>query len=261
MTLWIRYEHLGRPGFGSLEATVIQVHRGDLFEAREPTGETRSLSEVVVRPPSTPSKFFGLVNNFRAAIEKQGAAVPAEPLYFMKSSNTFRASGEPIRLPAQDLGKIIYEGELGVVIGREARNVAEADADRHIFGYTCVNDVTAVDLINRDPTYAQWTRAKNFDSFGPFGPVIATGIDPMHSNVRTALNGKVRQDYPLSDMVFSPRALVSLISRDVTLLPGDVIACGTSLGIGVLKPKAQVEVVIEGIGTLFNPIEGPGHQS
>jgi 2-keto-4-pentenoate hydratase/2-oxohepta-3-ene-1,7-dioic acid hydratase in catechol pathway len=205
--------------------------------------------------PVQPTKYIGLASNFRALAAKQGGAVPAEPLWFLKAPSAWLAPGRPIRLPGEEAGKVIYEGELGVVIGREARDVPEAEADGFILGYTCVNDVTALDVLGRDPAFAQWARAKSFDTFGPFGPVLATGLDPAQLTVRTLVNGKVRQEYPCSDMIFPPRALVSRLSRELTLLPGDLIACGTSLGVGVLRPGATVEVVIEGIGALSNPVE------
>ena len=130
---------------------------------------------------------------------------------------------------------------------------SEAEAADAIFGYTCINDVTAADLINKNPTFAQWVRAKSFDTFGVFGPVVATGLDPMTLTIKTMLNGEERQNYPVSDMYFPPVTLVALISRDMTLEPGDVIACGTSVGVGVMKePKNVVEVIIDGIGTLSN---------
>jgi 2-keto-4-pentenoate hydratase/2-oxohepta-3-ene-1,7-dioic acid hydratase in catechol pathway len=256
MAVWVRFERGGSTALGRVEGGVVQVHEGDLFAGARPTGETVPLEGLALATPVEPSKYIGLVNNLRAAAERQGGAIPAEPLYFLKAPSAFLAPGRAIRLPAGDVGKVIYEGELGVVIGRVARDVAEADADRFIFGYTCVNDVTALDLLGRDPGFAQWTRAKSFDTFGPFGPVIATGLEPDRLTVRTLVNGKVRQEYPCSDLIFSPRALVSRISRELTLLPGDLIACGTSLGIGVLRRGATVDVAIEGIGTLSNPVEG-----
>jgi len=132
--------------------------------------------------------------------------------------------------------------------------VSEADAPRVVFGFTCVNDVTAVDLLKKDPSFDQWARAKSFDTFGVFGPVIATGLDPMALSVRTILNGKERQSYPVSDMFFPPYKLVSLISRDMTLMPGDVVACGTSLGAGTMADlQNTVEVIIDGLGKLSNP--------
>ncbi len=258
MASWVRFEREGGEGFGTVEGGVVHVHSGDLFGEARPTGELAPLVEVRLATPSRPTKYIGLVNNYRAAAERQGGALPAEPLWFLKPPSAWLAPGRPIRLPAEDAGKVVYEGELGIVIGREARDVPEAEVDRVVFGYTCVNDVTALDLLGRDPAFAQWARAKGQDTFGPFGPVVATGLDPERLTVRTLVNGKVRQEYPCSDMIFPPRALVSRLSRELTLLPGDVIACGTSLGVGVLRPGATVEVTIDGIGTLSNPVERRG---
>ena len=257
MASWLRFEHEGRTRIGTLEGGTVHLHDGDLFAGPRPTGEAVPLAAVRLLTPCTPSKLVGLVNNFREAAAKASLPFPAEPLWFLKAPSSYLAPGAAIRLPAQDVGKVIYEGELGVVIGREARDVPEAEADAFIFGYTCVNDVTALDLIGRDPQYAQWSRAKSFDTFGPFGPVVATGLDPDRLSVRTLVKGKVRQEYPVSDAVFGPRQLVAHLSRQMTLLPGDVIACGTSVGIGVLRSGLIVEVVIEGIGALANTVSGP----
>jgi 2-keto-4-pentenoate hydratase/2-oxohepta-3-ene-1,7-dioic acid hydratase in catechol pathway len=125
----------------------------------------------------------------------------------------------------------------------------------HVLGYTCANDVTMADVLHRDPSFAQWVRAKGFDTFCPFGPVVATGLDPERLVVKTTLNGELRQDYPISDMRFSVRELVSRISQDMTLHPGDLILCGTSVGVGSMKPGSSIEVEIEGIGKLANRFE------
>jgi 2-keto-4-pentenoate hydratase/2-oxohepta-3-ene-1,7-dioic acid hydratase in catechol pathway len=146
----------------------------------------------------------------------------------------------------------VFEGELGIVVGSRAKDLGlEAAADA-IFGYTCVNDVTAAETLKENADFDQWCRAKGHDTFCPLGPVIATGLDVAQLRVVTRLNGDVRQDYPLSDMIMSPALLVSRLSGDMTLLPGDVIACGTSLGVGSMKDGALVEVSIDGIGTLRN---------
>jgi 2-keto-4-pentenoate hydratase/2-oxohepta-3-ene-1,7-dioic acid hydratase in catechol pathway len=150
---------------------------------------------------------------------------------------------------------VVFEGELGIVIGSVCKQVSEGDAPRHVFGYTCANDVTVADILNRDASFAQWVRAKGFDTFCPFGPVVASGIDPAKLVVRTILNGEVRQNYPISDMRFSVAQLVSLISQDMTLFPGDIILCGTSVGVGSMKPGSTVEVEIAGIGKLSNRFE------
>jgi 2-keto-4-pentenoate hydratase/2-oxohepta-3-ene-1,7-dioic acid hydratase in catechol pathway len=156
------------------------------------------------------------------------------------------------RIIGMSAGKVVFEGELGIVIGKTCSGVAEADALDHVFGYTCANDVTVSDILNRDASFAQWTRAKGFDTFCPMGPVVATGLDPSTLTVTTTLNGEVRQNYPISDMRFSVQQLVSLISFDMTLNPGDVILCGTSVGVGSMKPGSTIEVEIGGIGRLSN---------
>jgi len=252
---WIRFEQGGSTGFGTLDGATVRVHSGDMLGANAPTGATVRLSEVRLLTPTAPTKMLALWNNFRALAAKLNAAIPDEPLYFLKSPNSFLAGGETIRKPAAYDGKVVFEGELGVVIGKTCRAVGVEEAKRNIFGYTCINDVTAAELINRDPTFAQWTRAKGFDTFGVFGPVVATGLDPSTLTVRTVLNGQERQNYPVSDMIFGPIELVSLISRDITLEPGDVICCGTSIGAGSMKPGSAIEITIEGIGTLSNRYE------
>jgi 2-keto-4-pentenoate hydratase/2-oxohepta-3-ene-1,7-dioic acid hydratase in catechol pathway len=192
-----------------------------------------------------------LWNNFHALAAKLNAREPDEPLYLLKAPTTAAAPDAVVSKPASYDGKIVYEGELGIVIGRQCREVSVDQADQFIFGYTCVNDITASDIIGKDASFAQWARAKGYDSFCPFGPVIASAIDPAKLVVRTILNGVERQNYPISDMIFSSRQLVSNISHDMTLLPGDLICCGTSIGVGVMKePVNTVTVAIGGIGEL-----------
>ncbi len=253
---WTRFKHGGQTGFGTLEADTITLYEGDLFGDAQATSRTLALSEVKVLAPTKPGKMVALWNNFHALAEKLNMPEPEEPLYLLKGGNSFLATGETIHRPHSYDGKVTYEGELGIVIGKECKEVAEADIEPYIFGYTCVNDVTAVELINKDSTFAQWARSKSFDTFGVFGPVIATGLDPMGLSVRTVLNGQERQNYPVNDMIFPPLRLTSLISHDMTLYPGDVIACGTSLGVGSMKePSNTIEVSIEGIGVLSNVFE------
>jgi len=255
MTQWIRYAEGGVAGFGTLEGTRITAFAGDMFDSPRPTGKTLALDSVVVLTPTAAGKMVALWNNFRALAAKLGNPVPAEPLYFIKGNNSYLATGQTIRMPRSYSGKVVFEGELGIVIGKTCRAVTPAEAQRNIFGYTCINDVTAVDIFARDATFAQWTRAKSFDTFGVFGPVVATGLDPLQLAVRTVLDDQERQNYPCSDMVFPPDRLVSLISQDMTLDPGDVIACGTSVGVGSMKPGSTVAVSIDGIGTLTNRFE------
>jgi 2-keto-4-pentenoate hydratase/2-oxohepta-3-ene-1,7-dioic acid hydratase in catechol pathway len=255
MARWARINRDGRESFGTIEGDSLRVHSGNMFGQAIPTGESIPLADAELLTPVVPGKMVALVDNYRALVAKLGHAVPAEPLYFLKAASSFLADGGTIRLPKSYSGKVIYEGELGIVIGRRLSQASETDAAAGIFGYTCINDVTAIEIIARDPGFAQWTRAKSFDTFGVFGPVIATGVDPSALVVKTILNEQERQNYPVADIIFPPARLASLISRDMTLEPGDVIACGTSVGVGSMKPGSTVSVVIDGIGTLTNRFE------
>ena len=255
MAHWLRFEHQGTSGFGRLAGDSVEVFEGDMFHAPVATGKTLPVAGLKLLTPCQPTKMVALWNNFRALAEKLGQAIPTEPLYFLKGNNAFHPHGEPIRVPPAYTGKVVYEGELGVVIGKRACAVSESDAASHIFGYTCINDVTAAELLFKDTSFAQWTRAKSFDTFGVFGPVIATGLDPMTLTIKTILNGQERQNYPVADMIIPPAKLVSLISQDMTLEPGDVIACGTSIGVGSMKAGSEVSIIIDGIGELKNRYE------
>ena len=259
MTLWVRFGHAGQTKFGTLDGERITVHEGSMFASPRATGETLALADVTLKYPCEPSKMLGLWNNFHALARKINSPIPPEPLYFIKNPVSFADPGSAVRRPASYDGKVVYEGELGIVIGESVLNADEARAAAAIFGYTCVNDITAIDVLTRDPTFAQWTRAKGFDGFGPFGPAIATGLDPATLVVRTILNGDERQNFPIADMVFTPAQLVAMISRDMTLLPGDIISCGTSVGVGSMRnPENTIEIEILGIGTLRNTYSQPG---
>ena len=254
MARWIRYEHAGSTGFGTLDGETVHEHRGDMYAEAVPTGRTLALAEVRLLMPVQPGKVIALWNNFKSLGDKLGLAAPPEPLYFIKSPNAYLNPGETIRKPAS-VEKIVFEGELGIVIGRRCKEVDEAEAARCIFGYTCANDVTAADVLNRDASFAQWTRAKGYDTFCPIGPAVATGLDPATLVVRTKLDGQTRQDYPASDMRFTVPQLVSRLSHDMTLEPGDVVLIGTSIGVGSMKPGSTVEVEIVGIGKLVNRVD------
>ena len=251
---WVRYQHDGAIGFGTLAGDRIAEHRGDMFAAPESTGRTLALRDVKLLSPTAPTKVIALWNNFAALGAKLNLAVPAEPLYLLKAPNSFSNPGDVIRQP-RSRGKVVFEGELGIVIGRTASGVGEADALNYVFGYTCANDVTEAEILNRDASFTQWVRAKGLDTFCPMGPVVATGLDASTLVVTTTLNDEVRQNYPISDMRFSVSQLVSLISFDMTLYPGDVILCGTSIGVGSMKPGSDVTVEINGIGALRNRYE------
>jgi 2-keto-4-pentenoate hydratase/2-oxohepta-3-ene-1,7-dioic acid hydratase in catechol pathway len=260
MSKWIRFRRQDSQldEFGQLlddtdiELQRVQVCRGNLFDSPQATDEILQVGDLTLLTPCWPGKMIGLWKNVRSAAEKQGLSIPLEPLYFLKPNNCYLPHQGLIRRPAYYDGRIIYEGELGVVIGKACRNVSEQEAEDYIFGYTCVNDVTALSLIDKDPTFPQWCRAKSMDTFGAFGPSIETDADAEQLRVQTYYRGKLRQDYPIADLIFSPRQIVSLLSQDMTLLPGDLIACGTGVGVLPIKPGNTIEVKIAGLDTLSN---------
>jgi 2-keto-4-pentenoate hydratase/2-oxohepta-3-ene-1,7-dioic acid hydratase in catechol pathway len=252
--LWVRFRNGGTTGFGTLEGERVRVCEGDMFDRPTPTDGFLPLRGVELLMPVQPTKVIALWNNFHALGEKLKLAAPAEPLYLIKSPNSYLDPGGTIRKPACD-GKVVFEGELGIVIGTRCKEVSEGRALDHVLGYTCANDVTVADILHRDASFAQWVRAKGFDTFCPFGPAVATGLDPSKLVVKTTLNDDVRQEYPISDMRFSVPQLVSLISQDMTLYPGDIILCGTSIGVGSMKPGSTIDVEIAGIGKLSNRFE------
>ncbi len=256
MAHWIRYEKGGQTGFGTLDGDTISVHSGDMFAGAKPTGEKVKLADVTVLTPCDASKMVCLWNNFGQLADKFKFQKPVDPLYFLRSPGSYHPHNQPLKRPPTYKGKIFYEGELGIVIGKKCFNISEAEANDYIFGYTCVNDVTAIDLLKAFPTFDQWSRAKSFDTFGVYGPTIATGLDPMKLSVRTILNGKEVQNYPVADMFFPPAKLVAAVSKDMTLHPGDIIACGTSVGAGEIgKEKNTVEIAIDGVGVLRNTLD------
>lgn len=257
MSTWVRFEHAGNIGFGALHTDTIHVHHGCLFDAPADTGERLARDSVTLLTPCEPTRMLALWNNFYERARKEGLTRPQHPLYFVKVDSCFAGPAEPIRQPLNYDGPVVFEGELGIVIGQACHNVAREEIDDYIFGYTCVNDVTARDIMKADPSFVQWTRAKGFDSFGVFGPAIVTDIEPDELVVETRVNGEVKQHYPVSDMFYRPRDIVYHLARDMTLKPGDVIACGTSLGTEPMPPGCEVEIIIEGVGTLSNPFLSP----
>ena len=255
---WLRFAHQGRTGFGVVDQDRIAVHQGEMFGSAQATGEHLALAEVQVLAPCEPRQCFALWNNFRAAAAKNNWAEPTEPLYFLKGANSYSHHLAPVPKPRHYDGRIIFEAELAVVIGKGGRDIAPEHAAAHVFGYTCVNDVTALEMLHADASFAQWTRCKSMDGFTPFGPWIETELDLSQAQVVARVNGRERQNYPISDMFFSPLELVSRLSRDVTLQPGDLISCGTSLGAMPWQVGATVEVAVEGIGVLSNTLQAQG---
>lgn len=253
MTRWARFRSNDcRVGFGAFEDDRIVEYEGDLFGSPRPTGTTIRRGAFTLLRPCAPSKIVALWNNFHALAAKLGKAAPAHPLFLIKPGTSVIGPAEPIERPTGYAGKIAYEGELGIVIRRSCKDVKVSEALEYVLGYTCVNDVTAVDVLNDNMDFVQWCRSKGYDTFGCLGPVITTELEWSRARVITRVDGIERQNYPLSDMVLSPAEQVSRISHDMTMLPGDVIACGTSLGVGSIKDGSTVEVIIDGIGSLTN---------
>jgi 2-keto-4-pentenoate hydratase/2-oxohepta-3-ene-1,7-dioic acid hydratase in catechol pathway len=252
---WARFKsHDVISGFGVVEDNRITEYAGDMFTEPRPTGKSIGLDACTLLAPCAPTKMIALWNNFRALAAKLGKQAPTHPLFLIKPATCIIGPNEAIVRPTGYAGKIAYEGELGIVIGGRCKDVPLERASRFIFGYTCVNDVTAADVLNEAPDFAQWCRSKGYDTFGCIGPVIVTDLDWARERVVTRLGESERQNYLLSDMILPPEELVSRISHDMTLMPGDVIACGTSLGVGSIRDGGDVEVFIEGVGSLKNTL-------
>lgn len=252
---FIRFESKNGVGYGVLEENdVVRVYQGDMFRGSRPSGETLALSEVQILPPTATGTMIALWNNSRQQIAKLNRETPKEVLWFLKPASSFIGHGADIVYPRGETERVVLEGEIGIVIGKRCRNVSAKEARDCIFGYTIVNDVTAQDVVNRDKTYVQYTRGKAFDTFSVFGPCVATDIDPMTLTIESFLNGEKCQEYPVTDLVFDPYETVADISRTMTMEPGDVIACGTSLGVKPIVPGDTVEIRIDGIGSLVNKV-------
>lgn len=246
----IRFEHKGKMDYGYVKGELITIVRGDIFTGAIETQETESLGKVKILAPVLPSKIVGLGLNYRKHVEEVKFEIPQEPLIFLKPPSSIIAHLEHIIYP-ENAEKVEYEGELGIVIGKKARHVKEEEALDYVLGYTIVNDVSARDYQRKDK---QWTRGKGFDTFCPFGPLIATGLNPNHLKIETRLNGRTVQSSNTDDMIFGCARQISFISKVMTLLPGDLIATGTPSGVGPLKKGDVVEIEIEGIGVLKNPV-------
>ncbi len=212
------------------------------------TGEEVDLTEARLLSPSVPSKIVALGLNYKDHARELGLPLPQEPLIFLKPPSAVIGPEEEIILPPESK-RVDYEAELAVVIGKRARRVPPEKALDYVLGYTCFNDVTARDLQKKD---GQWTRAKSFDTFAPFGPWIETDLEPFNLKVRSYLNGKICQDSSTAELIFSVPEIISFISHVMTLEPGDVIATGTPPGIGPLSPGDTIEIEVEGIGRLRN---------
>lgn len=213
-------------------------------------GRVVQRSETMLLPPVEPTKIVAVGLNYRAHAKEFGKPMPDEPLIFIKPPTSVIGDGDGIVYPGMS-GRVDYEGELAVVIGRRAKDVTVAEAGGYVFGLTIMNDVTARDLQAKD---VQYTRAKGFDTFAPIGPHVETELEPDGLSVKTYVNGVLRQEGNTSDMQFSVYHIISFVSHVMTLVPGDVISTGTPPGIGPVKRGDIVEVEIQGIGRLHNRV-------
>lgn len=218
----------------------------------EKTHELCYFDEIELLPVASPSKIVCVGRNYAEHAKELGNEVPTEPLLFLKAPSAIIGNDDAIVIPPQS-ERVEHEGELAVIIGRECKNLSEADDPfKYVFGYTCLNDVTARDVQRKD---VQFTRGKSFDTFCPVGPFIETELDVKNIRVTTRVNGEIRQEGRTSQMVFPVDFLIRYISRMMTLLPGDVIATGTPSGVSKMEPGDVCEVEVEGIGILRNPIK------
>lgn len=241
---------LVRQGYLDTETQIREI-KGDMFGKFESEASTYELASVKLHPPCTPSKVICVGLNYKDHAREMNLDLPAVPVIFLKPPTAVIGPEQSIIIPEMSK-RVDYEAEMAIVIGREAKNLKPEEAREVIFGYTCANDVTARDLQSQD---GQWTRAKAFDTFLPLGPYVVTDInDPENLKIELRLNGETKQKSSTNEMIFDVNYMVSFISRVMTLYPQDVILTGTSFGIGPMKGGDLVEVLIEKIGLLKNPV-------
>ena len=254
MSHWIRFTENNKESFGILDGNDITVYEGDIFNDPIKSNLKLKLEDVTIINPCKPSKMIALWNNYQSLATEKGLSKPNNPLYLNKAISCIIDQGENIIRPKTYNENIFFEGELGIVIGRSCKDIDVSDAEKYIFGYTCINDVTAMDLVKKDPSFDQWTRSKSYDTFGIFGPCITDDIDPMSLTVTTTVDGDIKQDYKTSDMFFNVYEIVSYLSNDMTLNPGDIIACGTNSGLGPMVSGETVTVSVSSIGKVVNQL-------
>ena len=254
MSNWIRFTNNKISSFGILKDNIVTLYEGDMFNNPLKTDVTLKAEDVTIVNPCKPSKMIALWNNYQSLATEKGLSKPNNPLYLNKAVSCIIEQGDNIIRPKTYTENIFFEGELGIVIGKTCKDVSIEDSSEYIFGFTCINDVTAMDLVKKDPTFDQWTRSKSYDTFGIFGPCIATDIDPMALSVRTTVDGQIKQNYNTSDMFFNVYEIVSFLSHDMTLNPGDIIACGTNSGLGPMVSGETVTVSVSSIGQVVNKL-------
>ncbi|MFG6117996.1 fumarylacetoacetate hydrolase family protein [Thalassobacillus sp. B23F22_16] len=237
--------------YGVLEGDTITKLDGDFLQGTPGKLDTTfNLNEVKLLPPVVPGQLVAIGLNYALHAEESGMPIPEEPMMFMVSPTAIIGHEDKVTLPNLE-HRIDYEAELAVVIGKEAKDVSRDEALSYVFGYTCNNDISDRDLQKKD---GQFTRAKSFPTFKPLGPVIETGLDPNHVDIKLSINGEVRQHSNTNDLIHKIEDLIVKVTEVMTLNPGDVIITGTPSGVGPLKPGDHIEIEIEGIGKLENQV-------
>ena len=247
----VRYQQGEATHWGYLDGQQVGPITGDIFGEFSRGRKKVPLAQLKLLAPCQPGKIVGLAQNFFDRVRESGAPAPELPTLFLKPPSSVIGPDEPIRLPPQSQ-QVEHGAELAVVIGKAARWLPPEEALAHVLGYTCANDLAARDLIDADRL---WARGKGFDTFCPLGPCIATGLDPAELLITCRVNGETRQMSSTHDMLFSVSKIIAFVSSIMTLVPGDVILSGTPSGSGLLNPGDVVEVEIEGIGKLKNPVK------
>lgn len=246
----LRFNYLGKTAYGVLKENKIIPIKGDIYENFTLEEDTLSLNQVKVLNPVNPGKTIAVGLNYLDHAKEFNFSVPEEPIIFLVASTAIIGPNEPVILPDVK-GRVDYEGELVIVIGKRCFNVDEAEAINFVLGYTCGNDISNRRLQKKD---GQWTRAKSFNTFKPLGPWIATDLNAQNLEIKTLVNGEIKQHSNTNNFVFSIPKLISFISKIMPLEPGDIIYTGTPAGVGPIKKGDDVEVIIEGIGSLKNTI-------
>lgn len=237
--------------WGIVEDGCIEILKDEPFKKIKLTSQKIPTAKIKFLPPVAPTKIILVGLNYKDHAKELKMELPKAPVIFLKPNTALIGHNENIVYP-QGVRQLDYEAELAVVIAQEAKNIKEQDADKYIFGYTCLNDVTARDLQRKD---GQWTRAKSFDTFCPLGPWIETQLQPSNLEIKSYLNGQMKQDSSTSNLIFSVRRLIGFISGIMTLFPGDIISTGTPYGVGPMQRGDTIEVEIENIGRLKNYIK------
>ena len=246
----VRYQKDGHTGYAILEDDRIREMSGSPYGDWRPGEARHRVSDVRLLPPAEPTKILCVGLNYRDHVEELGREMPKLPSHFLKPLTAIIGPEDPIRIP-RVAHQVDYEGELAVVIKDRIKDVPPEETLMHVLGYTCFNDVTERTL---SEIPGQLTRSKGFDTFAAFGPCIATDLDPSGLIVRTYLNGRLMQEGRIAGLIFSIPFLIHYLSQCMTLLPGDVISTGTPRGVAAMKPGDVVEVAIDGIGVLRNPV-------